>query len=63
MANKSNVCLVGVVEDVVVQVNDLFFPAGLYILDMELGTNSKGSKKQKLTSTVEQCPWSLVILL
>ena len=34
LANKSNARPIGVVEDVLVQVNDLIFPADFYILDM-----------------------------
>ncbi|KAI5408550.1 hypothetical protein KIW84_054410 [Lathyrus oleraceus] len=40
LANKSNVRPIGVVEDVLVQVNDLIFPADFYILDMYGETNS-----------------------
>ncbi|XP_050890690.1 uncharacterized protein LOC127096118 [Lathyrus oleraceus] len=35
LANRSNARPAGVVEDVLVQVNDLIFPADFYILDME----------------------------
>ncbi|XP_050876802.1 uncharacterized protein LOC127080525 [Lathyrus oleraceus] len=35
LANRSNARPAGVVEDVLVQVNDLIFPANFYILDME----------------------------
>ncbi|GAU47094.1 hypothetical protein TSUD_369270 [Trifolium subterraneum] len=40
LANRSNARPVGVLEDVLVQVNDLIFPADFYILDMEGETNS-----------------------
>jgi hypothetical protein len=40
LANRSNVRPAGVLEDVLVQVNDLIFPADFYILDMEGETNS-----------------------
>ncbi|GAU43740.1 hypothetical protein TSUD_365890 [Trifolium subterraneum] len=40
LANRSNARPAGVLEDVLVQVNDLIFPADFYILDMEGETNS-----------------------
>ena len=41
LANRSNARPAGVVEDVLVQVNDLIFPADFYILDMEGETKSR----------------------
>ncbi|XP_068655766.1 uncharacterized protein [Aristolochia californica] len=38
--NRSNAYLKGVVEDVLVQVNNLIFPADFYVLDMENGDQS-----------------------
>ncbi|XP_050909288.1 uncharacterized protein LOC127123071 [Lathyrus oleraceus] len=35
LANRSNARLAGILEDVLVQVNDLIFPADFYILNME----------------------------
>ena len=35
LADRSNIYLRGVVEDVLVQVNELVFPADFYIIDME----------------------------
>lgn len=35
LADRSNVYPVGVLEDVLVQVNELVFPADFYVLDME----------------------------
>ncbi|KAI5415185.1 hypothetical protein KIW84_040583 [Lathyrus oleraceus] len=43
LANRSNARPTGVVEDVLVQVNDLIFPADFYILDMYGETNSSRS--------------------
>ena len=43
LANKSVALPLGVVEDVLVQVNDLIFPADFYILDMENESSSHGS--------------------
>lgn len=43
LANRSNTCPIGVVEDVPVQVNNLLFPADFYILDMAGETNSSRS--------------------
>ncbi|XP_045797211.1 uncharacterized protein LOC123891391 [Trifolium pratense] len=43
LANRSNARPVGVVEDVLVQVNDLIFPADFYILDMAGETESNRS--------------------
>ncbi|XP_045812264.1 uncharacterized protein LOC123906408 [Trifolium pratense] len=43
LANRSNARPVGVVEDVLVQVNDLIFPADFYILDMAGETESSRS--------------------
>lgn len=40
LTNISNVHPVGVVKDVLIQVNDLIFPVGFYILDMEGKTKS-----------------------
>ncbi|XP_050916838.1 uncharacterized protein LOC127132019 [Lathyrus oleraceus] len=40
LANRSNTRPAGIVEDVLVQVNDLIFPADFYILDMEGETRS-----------------------
>ncbi|CAJ2663828.1 unnamed protein product [Trifolium pratense] len=40
LANMSNARPAGVLEDVLVQVNDLIFPTDFYILDMEGETNS-----------------------
>lgn len=40
LANRSNACPAGVVEDVLVQVNNLIFPADFYIMDMEGDTKS-----------------------
>ncbi|MCH89689.1 retropepsin-like protein, partial [Trifolium medium] len=40
LANRSNARPAGVLEDVLVQVNGLIFPADFYILDMEGETNS-----------------------
>ncbi|RDX97571.1 hypothetical protein CR513_19640, partial [Mucuna pruriens] len=43
LANRSVVQLLGVLEDVLVQVNEVIFPAGFYVLDMEDKTSGKGS--------------------
>ncbi|RDX89983.1 hypothetical protein CR513_28207, partial [Mucuna pruriens] len=43
LANKSIVQPLGVLEDVLVQVNELIFPANFYVLDMEDETSGKGS--------------------
>ncbi|RDX61880.1 hypothetical protein CR513_59843, partial [Mucuna pruriens] len=43
LANRSIVQPLGVIEDVLVQVNELIFPADLYVLDMEDETSRKGS--------------------
>ncbi|RDX87329.1 hypothetical protein CR513_31212, partial [Mucuna pruriens] len=43
LANRSVVQLVGILEDVLVQVNKLIFPADFYVLDMEDKTSGKGS--------------------
>ena len=40
LANRSNAYPKGVVEDVLVQVNNLIFPADFYVLDMEDGVYS-----------------------
>ncbi|XP_050916334.1 uncharacterized protein LOC127131457 [Lathyrus oleraceus] len=40
LANRSNACPAGIMEDVLVQVNDLIFPVDFYILDMEGETKS-----------------------
>lgn len=47
LADRSNVYPGGVVEDLLVKVNDLVFPADFYILDME----------------DESIPFSIVVLL
>ena len=41
LADMSNVYLDGVLEDVLVQVNELVFPANFYVLDMEEDNSSK----------------------
>ncbi|RDX98328.1 Retrovirus-related Pol polyprotein from transposon 17.6, partial [Mucuna pruriens] len=43
LANRSIVQPLGVLEDVLVQVNELIFPANFYVLDMEEGTSGKES--------------------
>ncbi|RDY01006.1 hypothetical protein CR513_15733, partial [Mucuna pruriens] len=43
LANRSIVQPLGVLKDVLVQVNDLIFPADFYVLDMEDETSGKGS--------------------
>ncbi|RDY06276.1 hypothetical protein CR513_09760, partial [Mucuna pruriens] len=43
LANRSVVQLLGVLEDVLVQVNELIFPANFYVLDMEDETLGEGS--------------------
>ncbi|RDX91834.1 Retrovirus-related Pol polyprotein, partial [Mucuna pruriens] len=43
LVNRSIVQPVGVLEDVLVQVNELIFPADFYVLDMEDETSGKGS--------------------
>ncbi|RDX82389.1 hypothetical protein CR513_36812, partial [Mucuna pruriens] len=43
LANRSVVQPLGVLEDVLVQVNELIFPADFYVLDMEHETPGKGS--------------------
>ncbi|RDX95943.1 hypothetical protein CR513_21452, partial [Mucuna pruriens] len=43
LANKSVVQPLGILEDVLVQVNELIFPADFYLLDMEDETSGKGS--------------------
>ncbi|RDX60336.1 hypothetical protein CR513_61526, partial [Mucuna pruriens] len=43
LANRSIVQPLGVLEDVLVQVNELIFPADFYVLDMEDETSGKGS--------------------
>ncbi|RDY01863.1 hypothetical protein CR513_14763, partial [Mucuna pruriens] len=43
LANKSVVQPLGVLEDVLVQVNELIFPANFYVLDMKDETSGKGS--------------------
>ncbi|RDX76079.1 hypothetical protein CR513_43969, partial [Mucuna pruriens] len=43
LANRSVVQPLGVLEDVLVQVNELIFPADFYVLDMEDETSGKGS--------------------
>ncbi|RDX72689.1 hypothetical protein CR513_47784, partial [Mucuna pruriens] len=43
LANRSIVLPLGVLEDVLVQVNELIFPADFYVLDMGEETSEKGS--------------------
>ncbi|RDX94802.1 hypothetical protein CR513_22762, partial [Mucuna pruriens] len=43
LTNRSVVQPLGVLEDVLVQVNELIFPADFYMLDMEDETSGKGS--------------------
>ncbi|RDX60410.1 hypothetical protein CR513_61446, partial [Mucuna pruriens] len=43
LANRSIVQPLGVLEDVLVQVNELIFPIDFYVLDMEDETSEKGS--------------------
>jgi len=43
LANKSVALPLGVLDDVLVGVNDLIFPADFYILDMENESSSHGS--------------------
>ncbi|RDY08747.1 hypothetical protein CR513_06977, partial [Mucuna pruriens] len=43
LANRSIVQPLGVLEDVLVQLNELIFPADFYVLDMEDETSRKGS--------------------
>ncbi|RDX64909.1 hypothetical protein CR513_56473, partial [Mucuna pruriens] len=43
LANRSIVQPLGVLEDVLIQVNKLIFPADFYVLDMEEETSGKGS--------------------
>ncbi|RDX97718.1 hypothetical protein CR513_19469, partial [Mucuna pruriens] len=43
LANRSIVQPLGVLEDVLVQVNELIFPVDFYVLDMEDETSGKGS--------------------
>ncbi|RDX86315.1 hypothetical protein CR513_32364, partial [Mucuna pruriens] len=43
LANKSIVQPLGILEDVLVQVNELIFPANFYVLDMEDKTSGKES--------------------
>ncbi|RDX70536.1 hypothetical protein CR513_50214, partial [Mucuna pruriens] len=43
LANRSIVQPLGVLEDVLVQVNELIFPTDFYVLDMEDETSGKGS--------------------
>ncbi|RDY09177.1 hypothetical protein CR513_06491, partial [Mucuna pruriens] len=43
LANRSTFQPLGVLEDVLVQVNELIFPANFYVLDMEEETSGKGS--------------------
>ncbi|RDX72668.1 hypothetical protein CR513_47803, partial [Mucuna pruriens] len=43
LANRSVVQPLGVLEDVLVQVNELIFPTDFYVLDMEDKTSEKGS--------------------
>ncbi|RDX89969.1 hypothetical protein CR513_28222, partial [Mucuna pruriens] len=43
LANRSVVQPLGILEDVLVQVNELIFPTDFYVLDMEDETSGKGS--------------------
>ncbi|RDY05964.1 hypothetical protein CR513_10128, partial [Mucuna pruriens] len=43
LANRSVVQPLGILEDVLVQVNELIFPVDFYVLDMEDKTLGKGS--------------------
>ncbi|RDX99599.1 hypothetical protein CR513_17331, partial [Mucuna pruriens] len=43
LANRSVVQPLGILEDVLVQVNELIFPIDFYVLDMEDETCGKGS--------------------
>ncbi|RDY06120.1 hypothetical protein CR513_09925, partial [Mucuna pruriens] len=43
LANKSVVQPLGMVEDVLIQVHELIFPADFYVLDMEDEASRKGS--------------------
>ncbi|RDY08769.1 hypothetical protein CR513_06948, partial [Mucuna pruriens] len=43
LANRSVVQSLGILEDVLVQVNDMIFPTDFYVLDMEDETSGKGS--------------------
>ncbi|RDX93517.1 hypothetical protein CR513_24195, partial [Mucuna pruriens] len=43
LANRSIVQPLGVLEDILVQVNELIFPADFYVLDMEDETSGKES--------------------
>ncbi|RDX82177.1 hypothetical protein CR513_37066, partial [Mucuna pruriens] len=43
LANRSIVQPLGVLEDVLIQVNELIFPIDFYVLDMEEETSGKGS--------------------
>ncbi|RDX97146.1 hypothetical protein CR513_20113, partial [Mucuna pruriens] len=43
LANRSVVQPLGVLEDVLVQVNELTFPTNFYVLDMDDETSGKGS--------------------
>ncbi|RDX66514.1 hypothetical protein CR513_54707, partial [Mucuna pruriens] len=43
LANKSVVLTLGILKDVLVQVNNLIFPADFYVLDMEDEASEKGS--------------------
>ncbi|RDX99997.1 hypothetical protein CR513_16879, partial [Mucuna pruriens] len=42
IVNRSVVQPLGILEDVLVQVNELIFPASFYVLDMEDETSAKG---------------------
>ena len=59
LANRSNARPAGVVEDVLVQVNDLIFPADFYILDME-GETKTTRAPIILVFTVISCKQTLV---
>ncbi|GAU50734.1 hypothetical protein TSUD_410570 [Trifolium subterraneum] len=50
LTNRSNARLAGVLEDVLMQVNDLIFPADFNILDMEGETNSSREPDNALKS-------------
>ncbi|RDY03757.1 hypothetical protein CR513_12618, partial [Mucuna pruriens] len=43
LANRSVVQPLGILKDVLIQVNELIFPANFYVLDMEDETSGKGS--------------------
>ncbi|RDX91146.1 Retrovirus-related Pol polyprotein from transposon 17.6, partial [Mucuna pruriens] len=68
--NKSVVQPLGILEDVLVQVNELIFPSYFYVLDMENETSRKGSTlilgqpflmttEQRLMCMLERSQWNL----